>query len=47
MIKHLSIILLLFTISSFSQSNNQSTLSLDEIMKGNEFIGHQPENIEW
>ncbi|MFB0938707.1 MAG: prolyl oligopeptidase family serine peptidase [Urechidicola sp.] len=47
MIKHLSIIVLLFTISSFSQSNNQSTLSLDEIMKGNEFIGHQPENIEW
>jgi dipeptidyl aminopeptidase/acylaminoacyl peptidase len=26
---------------------NHSTLSLGEIMKGNEFIGHQPENIRW
>jgi hypothetical protein len=26
---------------------NHSTLSLREIMKGNEFIGHQPENIRW
>lgn len=26
---------------------NSSTLSLKEIMKGNEFIGHQPENIRW
>ena len=26
---------------------NNSTLSLGEIMKGNEFIGHQPENIRW
>jgi dipeptidyl aminopeptidase/acylaminoacyl peptidase len=26
---------------------NASTLRLDEIMKGNEFIGHQPENIRW
>lgn len=26
---------------------NQSVLSLSEIMKGNEFIGNQPENIRW
>lgn len=26
---------------------NASPLSLKEIMKGNEFIGHQPENIRW
>jgi dipeptidyl aminopeptidase/acylaminoacyl peptidase len=33
----------------FSQSNlpNRSALHLKEIMKGNEFIGHQPENIRW
>jgi dipeptidyl aminopeptidase/acylaminoacyl peptidase len=33
----------------FSQSNlpNRSALNLKEIMKGNEFIGHQPENIRW
>ncbi len=29
-------------ISSFSQE-----LKLEEIMKGNEFIGHQPENVVW
>jgi dipeptidyl aminopeptidase/acylaminoacyl peptidase len=26
---------------------NNSTLSLKEIMKGNEFIGHQPEYVRW
>ena len=26
---------------------NASDLKLSEIMKGNEFIGHQPSNIRW
>ena len=26
---------------------NASVLQLEEIMKGNEFIGHQPENVRW
>lgn len=45
---------LLFLISLFSQIiigqttvPNKSSLDLKEIMKGNEFIGHQPENIRW
>ncbi len=40
-------IVIFVTISTYSQLNNQSTLSLDEIMKGNEFIGHQPSDIHW
>jgi dipeptidyl aminopeptidase/acylaminoacyl peptidase len=32
----------------FAQSTpNVSSLKLEEIMKGNEFIGYQPENIRW
>ncbi len=39
---------LVITPLGLSQSTpNISALSLDEIMKGNEFIGHQPENIHW
>lgn len=30
-----------------AQAPNQSTLSLPEIMKGNEFIGHSPTSIDW
>jgi dipeptidyl aminopeptidase/acylaminoacyl peptidase len=33
--------------SCFSQTNSISPLSLKEIMKGNEFIGHQPSNPRW
>ena len=41
------VVLVLFSlIKVTSQSNyrNESTLTLEEIMKGNDFIGHQPEN---
>ncbi len=31
----------------YSQKNSISPLKLNEIMKGNEFIGFQPENIRW
>lgn len=34
-------------ILSQSSVPNKSSLQLKEIMKGNEFIGHQPENIRW
>jgi dipeptidyl aminopeptidase/acylaminoacyl peptidase len=35
------------TQSPFNALPNRSNLVLKEIMKGNEFIGHQPENIRW
>jgi len=38
----------LLWVSTFGQTvPNASALSLKDIMKGNEFIGHQPENIRW
>lgn len=37
-----------FIISLIAQQSfAQSTLELSEIMKGNDFIGHQPESINW
>jgi len=39
--------LLLIQTCSYSQITSLSALKLDEIMKGNEFIGFQPENIRW
>ncbi|MFO0495848.1 MAG: prolyl oligopeptidase family serine peptidase [Flavobacteriia bacterium] len=39
---------LLFHLMNWAQNiPNNSALSLREIMKGNEFIGYQPENIRW
>ena len=48
----ITLLLLLISYSSYSQSPfstlpNRSDLQLKEIMKGNEFIGHQPENVHW
>lgn len=46
--KVLIIVLLAFiAFNSNSQIENKSSLELKEIMKGDEFIGHQPENISW
>lgn len=43
-----ALLLLMFSLSTFAQKvENLSTLQLEEIMKGNEFIGHQPENLRW
>ena len=36
-----------FANASFAQVSNNSQPTLEEIMKGNEFIGHQPENFQW
>ncbi len=48
----ITLLLLLISYSSYSQAPfstlpNRSDLQLKEIMKGNEFIGHQPENVRW
>tara|TARA_R110002049_G_scaffold252429_3_gene427684 strand:- start:1764 stop:4124 length:2361 start_codon:yes stop_codon:yes gene_type:complete len=46
--KQLSIFLLfLVTTIGFSQIQNQSQLSIDDIMKGEDFVGYLPTNIEW
>lgn len=44
----LSSLLCITSINLIAQDYpNKSELALSEIMKGNEFIGHQPENIRW
>lgn len=46
--KLLSFFFLLFAFHIHAQEiENLSVLKLEEIMAGNEFIGHQPENIRW
>lgn len=35
------------TCSIAQQTENISSLKLEEIMAGNEFIGHQPDNVRW
>lgn len=42
-----SVLSLLFISLSINCIYAQSNLQLSEIMKGNEFIGHQPENVDW
>lgn len=40
---------LLFVATSltFAQTNNQSQLTIDQIMQGDDFVGYLPENIDW
>lgn len=46
--KILAILFVICSLSAISQSiPNNSSLTLKEIMKGNEFIGQQPDNIRW
>jgi dipeptidyl aminopeptidase/acylaminoacyl peptidase len=35
------------TSFSFAQTNNQSKLTIDQIMQGDDFVGYLPENISW
>ncbi|MFT5861243.1 MAG: dipeptidyl aminopeptidase/acylaminoacyl peptidase [Flavobacteriaceae bacterium] len=43
-----TLLILIITTYSYSQATeNKSALELSEIMKGNSFIGNQPENIRW
>ncbi|MFT6921690.1 MAG: dipeptidyl aminopeptidase/acylaminoacyl peptidase [Crocinitomicaceae bacterium] len=43
----ITLVLLTLTRIVSAQIENTSSLKLPEIMKGNEFIGHQPNNIRW
>ena len=43
----ITLALLTLTNLATAQIENKSSLKLPEIMKGNEFIGHQPNNIRW
>ena len=43
----ISLLVIPFCFQVFSQVNSISPLKLNEIMKGNEFIGHQPDHIRW
>ncbi|MEJ6600551.1 MAG: prolyl oligopeptidase family serine peptidase [Crocinitomicaceae bacterium] len=43
----ITLALLTLTNLATAQMENKSSLKLPEIMKGNEFIGHQPNNIRW
>ncbi|MDT0552048.1 S9 family peptidase [Urechidicola vernalis] len=45
--KYLALLFITISTLIFAQSSNQSELSLDNIMKGNEFIGVQPSGIFW
>ena len=45
--KKYSLLLTLLLGTTFVFSQNQSNLSLNEIMKGNHFVGHLPQNIHW
>ncbi|MTI38371.1 S9 family peptidase [Fulvivirga lutimaris] len=42
-----SIALLFLSLQTFGQVKNDSQLSLSEIMKGEDFIGHLPSSISW
>jgi len=35
------------TSLAFAQTNNQSQLTIDQIMQGDDFVGYLPENIDW
>ena len=45
--KYISILVLLFTVSTFSQENNKSELTIDQFMQAEEFVGYSPTNIFW
>ncbi len=46
--KHLTFFLFLLTgFLTLAQTDNQSTLSIDQIMQGDSFVGYLPTNIEW
>ena len=45
--QHASILLFLVASLSFSQTINQSTLTIDQIMQGEDFVGYLPTDVEW
>ena len=40
-------LLCIATTFSFAQNNNQSQLTIDQIMQGDDFVGYLPTNIDW
>ncbi|MEQ9403724.1 MAG: prolyl oligopeptidase family serine peptidase [Cyclobacteriaceae bacterium] len=36
-----------FTLETFSQNQNQSALTIDQIMQGEDFVGYLPGQIDW
>jgi len=42
-----AIFFLLATTLGFTQTKNQSTLTIDQVMQGENFVGYLPTNIEW
>lgn len=45
--KYILIIVLLLSTIVFSQNNNQSTLTIDQIMQAEKFVGVSPSGIFW
>lgn len=45
--KQLYYLFLILSITVFSQKNNQSALTIDQIMQAEKFIGYSPTNIFW
>lgn len=45
--KYISIFCLMLTVTMFSQQNNKSTLTIDQIMQAEKFVGYAPTNIFW
>jgi len=43
----ITLLYLAFTVFSFAQVKNASTLSIDEVMQGENFVGYLPTNISW
>ncbi|MGR7812602.1 prolyl oligopeptidase family serine peptidase [Lacinutrix undariae] len=43
----ITLLCLAFTVFSFAQVKNESTLSIDEVMQGENFVGYLPTNISW
>ena len=43
----ITLLYLAFTVFSFAQVKNESTLSIDEVMQGENFVGYLPTNISW
>jgi len=39
--------LILFSSNLYSQAPNQSSLTIDQIMQGEDFVGYLPTNIQW
>ena len=46
-LKKVVLLIGLVSLNTFSQVKNKSSLTLDKIMQGDDFVGHLPERISW